>query len=87
MFGSGGKNKLDKNLHLRQLPKFHDVSLSEAVDDPLSLSGHVLILLTQRCQFGEFTDRPAHTDAQTRCSYRLSCKLVYIRRNEAIQVC
>ena len=40
--------------------------MSEAMDDPLPLSGNVLILLTQSSQFSEFTHRPACTHTHTR---------------------
>lgn len=55
--------------HLGELSELQDVSVSEAVDDLLSLSGHVLVLLAQSSQFGECADRPA--------THRLTAELVY----------
>lgn len=43
-------------VYLGELPELQDISVAEAVDDPLSLPSHVLVLLAQRAQFGEFTD-------------------------------
>ncbi len=50
-------------VYFGELSELQDVSVSKTMNDLLSFSGHVLVLLTHSSQFSKYTDWPA--DRQT----------------------